>query len=71
MDSSIVHDSHPYRNIESTNDLYRLYFKVKLVFLLVQILSSLTIADVAVAIRIMIYPSVEPSFLSVTPKYLN
>ena len=64
MDSSIVHDSHPYRYIENTNDLYRLYFKVKSIFLLVQILSSPTIADVAVAIRILMYPSLEPYFLS-------
>ena len=62
---------HIHRNIDSTNDLYRLYFKVKLIFLLVQILSSLTIADVAVSIRILISPSLEPYFLSVAPKYLN
>ena len=71
MDSSKVHDSHPYRNIDSTNDLYRLYFKVKLILLIVQIFSSLTIADIAVAIRILISPCLESSFLSVAPKYLN
>ena len=41
--------SHPYSSIDKIIDLYRFYFTYKVIFVLVHILSRLTIGEVVVA----------------------
>ena len=72
LDSSkIVHVSQMYKRVDRLNELYSLNLIVKLISLLLQIISNLTIMDMDVAILIDFLFLLLALSVSLTIRYLN
>ena len=63
--------SHPYRSMDSIKDRYSFIFVGKLISLLLHILLSFAIDDVAMAILVLISVVDRPSFVGVALRYLK